>query len=280
MARSRNIKPSLFKNELLGVADPLLTILFISLWCLADKRGRLEDRPLRIKAETFPYREGIDINGYLTELSRLGFIQRYKGDGINTIQIINFEKHQNPHHTEKESDLKEFSIESYSCDLTVKDTLNNGYTPADSLLLIPDSLIPDSLIPDSLIPDSINTDSLIPDIGAKKNAPKQTGKALDKNWVLPKAWGEWALLERPEFNADDIRKIADIFKDHWLSNSNQAKSKKADWEATWRNWVRNQKINYQSKTKFQQIQENNRKAGEEFLKDFDDNFVEKDVYYD
>ena len=107
MARARNIKPSLFKNEVLGVADPLLTILFTSLWCLADKRGRLEDRPLRIKAETFPYREGIDINGYLTELSRLEFIHRYVVDGLAIIQIINFEKHQNPHHTEKESELQD-----------------------------------------------------------------------------------------------------------------------------------------------------------------------------
>ena len=108
MARARNIKPSLFKNELLGVADPLLTILFISLWCLADRRGRLEDRPLRIKAETFPYREGIDINGYLTELSRLEFIQRYKEDNIDIIQIVNFEKHQNPHHGIESEQSKAF----------------------------------------------------------------------------------------------------------------------------------------------------------------------------
>ena len=103
MARARNIKPALFKNELLGVADPLLTLLFISLWTLADKSGRLEDRPLRIKAETFPYRENLDINGYLTQLYRLGFIVRYVVDGQPLIQVVNFEKHQTPHNTEKSS---------------------------------------------------------------------------------------------------------------------------------------------------------------------------------
>lgn len=140
MARARNIKPSLFKNEVLGVADPMLTILFESLWCLADRDGRLEDRPLRIKAETFPYREGIDINGYLTELQRLEFIDRYVVDGIAIIQVVNFLKHQNPHKTEKDSELPEKPINSDSCHLTVKDTLNNGTCRADSLLLIPDSL--------------------------------------------------------------------------------------------------------------------------------------------
>jgi len=156
MARARNIKPSLFKNEVLGVADPMLTILFASLWCLADREGRLEDRPLRIKAETFPYRENININGYLTELERLEFIHRYIYNGTAIIQVINFHKHQNPHKTEKDSTLQEYSEESCGCPLTVKDTLNNGSRPADSGFLIPDSLNTDSLIPDSGLPDSLN----------------------------------------------------------------------------------------------------------------------------
>lgn len=146
MARARNIKPSLFKNELLGVADPMLTILFTSLWCLADKAGRLEDRPLRIKAETFPYRDGVDINGYLTELSRLGFIHRYVVDNLSLIQIINFDKHQNPHHTEKASELAEYSKESATCHLTVVSPLYTSLTPADSL--IPDSLNPSTTLSD------------------------------------------------------------------------------------------------------------------------------------
>ena len=76
--RARNIKPGIFRNEILGSSDPLLTLLFEGLWCLADREGRLEDRHLRIKAEVFPYRENLDIHRYLTELERTGFVQRYK----------------------------------------------------------------------------------------------------------------------------------------------------------------------------------------------------------
>ena len=137
--RARNIKPGFFKNELLGQADPLLSILFAGLWCLADKGGRLEDRPLRIKAETFPYREGLDINRYLTDLERLGFIQRYVVDGVAIIQVLKFGDHQHPHTTEKESELPE---NTNSCPITVVAPLSNGCNPSDSL--IPDSLIPDS----------------------------------------------------------------------------------------------------------------------------------------
>ena len=106
---------------------------------MADKAGRLEDRPLRIKGEVFPYRDGLEINRYLTELERLGFIQRYTANGTPIIQVVNFQKHQNPHHTEKGSQLPE---NPNGCDVTVGSPLNNSYTPADSL--IPDSLIPDS----------------------------------------------------------------------------------------------------------------------------------------
>lgn len=144
MARSRNIKPSLFKNELLGCADPLLTILFESLWCLADREGRLEDRPLRINAETFPYRN-VPLplfNGYLTELQRLGFIVRYKAGDLPLIQVVNFKKHQTPHNTEKASELPAPQ------DVPILALDNGELTQAkrsDSLNLIPDSL---NLIPE------------------------------------------------------------------------------------------------------------------------------------
>ena len=126
MARARNIKPSLFKNEILGQADPLLTILFESLWCLADREGRMEDRPLRIKAETFPYREGLDVNGYITELVRLGFIRRYSVNGVPYIQVVNFKKHQTPHNTEKPSEIpEEQELKQHDESVTVNTPLTN-----------------------------------------------------------------------------------------------------------------------------------------------------------
>ena len=157
MARARNIKPALFKNELLGVADPLLTLLFQSLWTLADKEGRLEDRPLRIKAETFPYRDGLDVNGYLTELQRLGFIVRYLVGDLALIQVVNFKKHQTPHNTEKPSTLPPVEAGTIAgCAFqgaSVKSPLSNSENvdalPPDSLVLIPDSLV---LIPDTSAP--------------------------------------------------------------------------------------------------------------------------------
>lgn len=55
MARTRSIKPSFFDNELLGGLSPLTRLLFIGLWGQADRAGRLEDRPLRLKKNILGY---------------------------------------------------------------------------------------------------------------------------------------------------------------------------------------------------------------------------------
>ncbi len=169
MARARNIKPALFKNEILGVEDPLLTLLFINLWCLADKDGKLEDRPLRIKAETFPYRENIDINGYLTKLVQHGFIRRYSVDGVAVIQVIKFKQHQSPHSTEKESSLPDFdpnyTDNTQQKDLTVRSPLDFSEST-------------EAKRPDSLIPDSLNTDSLKKEKIIKKEIDPELKKLL------------------------------------------------------------------------------------------------------
>jgi hypothetical protein len=151
MARARNIKPALFKNEILGVADPLYTLLFEGLWILADREGRVEDRPLRIKGEIFPYREGIDINSMLEWLQAEGFIKRYQAAGVKCIVIINFAKHQNPHKNETESELpapEDAQCSSISATESIGTTSEKiGSAPADSLNLIPDSGSPQPSTP-------------------------------------------------------------------------------------------------------------------------------------
>ena len=177
MARARNIKPSFFTNELLGTEDPMVSLTFAGLWCLADKEGILEDRPLRIKAELFPYRDNLDVNGYLTVLQRLGFIHRYVVNGVGYLQVINFEKHQCPHHTEKSKKYPKYHDVK---DLTVKSPLSNGekQVPTRSDSLIHDSLIPDSLIEDSLIPDSPIQGSLPAEEGGTEKIPRPSQTAI------------------------------------------------------------------------------------------------------
>lgn len=136
MARARNIKPGFFKNEELAECQPLARILFAGLWCAADREGRLEDRPKRLKAEYLPY-DTCDADALLNELARRGFIVRYVVDGAAYIAIPTFGEHQNPHVKEPASRIPAPDKSGAS---PVQPQCKPDSGPADSLLLIPDSL--------------------------------------------------------------------------------------------------------------------------------------------
>ncbi|MEM6817226.1 MAG: hypothetical protein AAF578_00410 [Pseudomonadota bacterium] len=98
--RARNIKPGFFNNEKIALLAPEIRILFIGLWLIADRDGRLEDRPLRIKILLFAL-DDLDIDAGLTCLHEAGLIIRYNVEGQALIQIPSWEKHQKPHPNEK-----------------------------------------------------------------------------------------------------------------------------------------------------------------------------------
>lgn len=104
MPRKRYLKPDFFLDEDLTECSPYARLLFAGLWLLADRDGRLEDRPRKIKAQTFPY-EQIDVEKLLQELEP-HHICRYESDEKQYIQILNFSKHQTPHPNETKSVIK------------------------------------------------------------------------------------------------------------------------------------------------------------------------------
>jgi 5-methylcytosine-specific restriction endonuclease McrA len=91
-------------NDELAEVEPLGRLLFAGLWCIADREGRLEDRPKRIKAEVLPY-DDCDVDDLLNKLAEREFIIRYEVNGEKYIQVVNFIKHQNPHYKEVPSEI-------------------------------------------------------------------------------------------------------------------------------------------------------------------------------
>lgn len=104
--RARKLKPTIFKNEFLARLPSDCFRLFTGLWCLADRKGRLENNPKRIEAELFPFKsQAVQIGSILSQLEDGPdpFISCYEINGKGYIQILNFEKHQSPHVREPES---------------------------------------------------------------------------------------------------------------------------------------------------------------------------------
>lgn len=108
MARARLLKIGFFENEDLAQLPDKARLLFAGLWLLADRAGRLEDRPLRIRGQLFPY-EMCDCNALLDQLAGRGFVRRYRVGDQRLIAIPKFLTHQNPHVREPESKLPAFS---------------------------------------------------------------------------------------------------------------------------------------------------------------------------
>lgn len=105
MGRTRQIKYEFFLNEGLAAIDPIARLLFIGLWTICDKEGRLEYRPARIKAQLFPYHDA-DVAGMVEALSE--YLMVYEVGGAKYIQVKKFLDHQRPHPGEKISVIPEF----------------------------------------------------------------------------------------------------------------------------------------------------------------------------
>jgi len=104
MARIRTIKPELAKDEDLAKLSIPTRYLFAFITTLADREGRLEDRPRVIKLEIFPW-DDVDVDEMLASLSPK-FLVRYESEGRRFIQIRTFLKHQRPHFKESVSIIK------------------------------------------------------------------------------------------------------------------------------------------------------------------------------
>jgi hypothetical protein len=70
-----------------------------------------------------------------------------------------------------------------------------------------------------------------------KTEKKERATRLQDNWQPSDAMIQFCKTERPDLQ---WQFIADGFRDYWIAQAG-AKGRKVDWEATWRNWIRNQR---------------------------------------
>jgi hypothetical protein len=174
MANARNIKPDVMTDDRFFKKNPLLMILNIFLPTVADREGRLEDRPGSIHLRVLGLYPDCDANDLLNQLAEMQAIDRYEVHGIKVIQINNWFNLQNPHALQKDSQLPDkngmfkvwqrkdgriikgaFKLTRYQTDIVKEDIKNS-----------PDPYSPDNLTPDSVL---LTTDSGLQTIDAAAN---------------------------------------------------------------------------------------------------------------
>jgi len=197
--RARNIKPDFYTDEGLVECSIAARWLAPGLWMMADREGRLEDKPKKIKMKLAPL-ENLDIDCLLDELEKTGeHIIRYEAGGCRYIQILNFTKHQAPHCKEKASEIPAPDKHGAS---TVQAPDKHGAKEVQEQCSHP--LIPDSgfLIPDSkdICPDTSKNDvsgqAVEADAGKARadpefiRLPTNTGEGFPVSRSQVDAWAE------------------------------------------------------------------------------------------
>ncbi len=236
MARARNIKPGFFTNEDLVELGFATRLLFAGLWTLADREGRLEDRPKKIKIGVFPA-DDVNVDGMLQELHDAKFVQRYEVNGVRYLQITGWSKHQNPHHTEKASE-----IPGPNGEITVKAPLTPKEPQNHDGGNLADSLIPDSLIPDS----EKRASAAAPATPADSEKPKSRTVTLAAYLDTCKAVGAKAIPDDHHIRrycadagiTDEMTAIAWLrFREEHTTGARKAK-RYVDWPETFANCVK------------------------------------------
>ncbi len=153
--RARSLKPGFFVCPELLELQLAARLLFAGLWCCADREGRLEDRPAKIKLQVLPG-DDVDVDALLNQLAEKDFIQRYEVEGKRFIQVVNFGKHQRPHKNEQDGAAPPPRMVQEPGKSEAKHNLNQAKHNQGGAK---DALTPSSLTPSSLTPDTTRNSS-------------------------------------------------------------------------------------------------------------------------
>lgn len=137
--RARNIKPDFYRDAELAECSCQARYIVPGLWMMADREGRIIDKPKQIKMNLFPCDEW-DCDALLEELANASHIIRYQVNGSRFIQVRNFKKHQKCHPNEPASTIPEMPMQKqrgneHSCNVTPchEHSCNVTSDPADCL---------------------------------------------------------------------------------------------------------------------------------------------------
>lgn len=226
--RIRQVKPEFFLDDSLASSCTRdARLLFIGLWTLADREGRLEDRPAKIKAQIFPFDDDISVSemvSFIDQLAAEGCISRYEVDGKRLLWIRNFLKHQHCHHKEQPSQLPPIK--------------EDNKKPRASLGQAPD-LPPTS--PSASTSTSTSTYGLRHTAsGRAASQPPRAKKGLRASqrtgapglFEISESLKEWASKACPNLCIDEE---TEKFLDHHRAVGSSFR----DWDAAWRKWMRN-----------------------------------------
>jgi hypothetical protein len=110
------------------------------------------------------------------------------------------------------------------------------FTPEVDFTLKPTSSTPEAGFPKPLKPTSDEPSLNHHEPSKKESTAKRKRKTqISEDWQLNDKLMAWTLAEKPGI---DVVKVLANFRDHYIAKDEL----RADWEASWRTWVRNERV--------------------------------------
>jgi hypothetical protein len=205
MARIRTIKPEFFTSDDICALSALARLLYVGLWCEADRAGRLVWMPRVFKRRYLPD-DACDIDRLANELLKRGLVELY---GMGLAYIPTFSRHQlvNP----REASSKLPAPEGDAC-ARPDDASSRG---------------------DDASERARDAQGGREGNGEGREGEEGVARALSQNWTPDEEDLAWAASARPDLTPSLLDTETERFRNHALANGRIA----VRWGLNWRNWV-------------------------------------------
>jgi hypothetical protein len=212
MARIRSTHPNQWTDEAFVSVSAHARLLALGLRNEADDYGVFKWKPLTLKMRILPA-DNIDAGTLLGELENADIVRKFQADGETYGAIRNFCRYQRP-----------------------KKPLHYHPFPEDVRVYVGTSSEP---VPNQspTAPEKPAQRETYTETKTEQSAPTALRGSRFSIEVIPDDWKQFCISERKDLDPTETFKR---FADYWKAKPGKD-GRKTDWEATWRNWVRNER---------------------------------------
>jgi hypothetical protein len=234
MARIRTIKPEFWTSEQITECSPNARLLFIGLWTFADDNGIHPASIKRVKMEVFPSDDfgKAQVAKMVDELKAQGLLTEYEAQGLSYWRITGW------HHQKIDQPTYKHPLPDGTLPANVRRSkFAESGSPNQDQRTFDERSPPEGKGRDKEQDQNQEQQQRALVVQAEKPPKPDTarGSRLPTGWELPDDWKTWAELECPVLN---VPRESLKFRDYWHGKPGAA-GRKVDWQATWRNWIRN-----------------------------------------
>lgn len=211
MARIRTIKPEFFTSDDICALSPLARLLYIGLWCEADREGRLVWTPRVFKRRYLPD-DACDADQVAAELLARGLVVLY-GDGLALIPTFPRHQHLNPREAASKLAAPDDTGADPDADASARVGDAQGGREGEE--------------------KGKGKEGEGEEDASATRRPRGLARALPEDWRPDDADLAWATAARPDLSPELIAAETERFRNHALANARTAHR----WGPNWRNWI-------------------------------------------